>query len=335
MASTASVQTDASGNSFIELEGRKIPLGSDFSTQSVGVMDVVNGAVNRLNSSAVGKYVVNFSESLKSGDQTSIIIAGTVVIGGLFLLYNLFASNTSGEPVQTDGASTNGAESEASEDVAPRDFTIDQLRDFDGKDDQPIYIGLKREVFDVSRAKDFYGEGSGYHCFAGREASRAMALLSFDESELANPRVDDLGAFGRGNLDDWYEKFKHYKSYPVVGRVSFPPTDLKLTREQLKEYDGTGPKPEGREDAPIYIGLGGNIFDVSYGGKEMYAKPDGPYSMFVGIDASRALAKMSFDPADLNSSDLSDLTAEELEVLKSWEKKFKTVKKYPIVGKIV
>ena len=37
-----------------------------------------------------------------------------------------------------------------------------------------------------------------YHCFAGREASRAMALLSFDESELANPRVDDLGAFGRG-----------------------------------------------------------------------------------------------------------------------------------------
>ena len=103
MASTASVQTDASGNSFIELEGRKIPLGSDFSTQSVGVLDVVNNAVNRLNSTTVGKYVVNFSESLKSGDQTSIIIAGTVVIGGLFLLYNLFSSNTSEEPTQVDG----------------------------------------------------------------------------------------------------------------------------------------------------------------------------------------------------------------------------------------
>ena len=41
-----------------------------------------------------------------------------------------------------------------------------------------------------------------------------------------------------GNLDDWYEKFKHYKSYPIVGQVSFPPTDLRLTREQLKEFDG-------------------------------------------------------------------------------------------------
>ncbi len=39
---------------------------------------------------------------------------------------------------------------------------------------------------------------SRYHCFAGREASRAMALLSFDESELSNTRIDDLGAFGRG-----------------------------------------------------------------------------------------------------------------------------------------
>jgi hypothetical protein len=53
---------------------------------------------------------------------------------------------------------------------------------------------------------------------------------------------------------------------------------------------------------------------VSYGGKEMYQSPDGPYSMFVGIDASRALAKMSFDPDDLKSHDISDLTEEERKV---------------------
>jgi hypothetical protein len=41
-----------------------------------------------------------------------------------------------------------------------------------------------------------------------------------------------------GNLDDWYEKFKHYKSYPVMGRVSFPPNDLKMKREELKNYTG-------------------------------------------------------------------------------------------------
>jgi hypothetical protein len=77
-----------------------------------------------------------------------------------------------------------------------------------------------------------------YHCFAGREASRAMGLLSFDESELANANTDDLGAFAKSNLDDWYEKFKHYKSYPVVGRVSIPPTGLKMKRSQLEEYTG-------------------------------------------------------------------------------------------------
>jgi predicted heme/steroid binding protein len=31
-----------------------------------------------------------------------------------------------------------------------------------GTNGKPIYIGLKRDVFDVSSANDFYGEGSGY-----------------------------------------------------------------------------------------------------------------------------------------------------------------------------
>lgn len=39
-----------------------------------------------------------------------------------------------------------------------------------------------------------------YHCFAGREASRAMGLLSFDESELANTNISDLGAFAKSKL---------------------------------------------------------------------------------------------------------------------------------------
>jgi predicted heme/steroid binding protein len=34
-------------------------------------------------------------------------------------------------------------------------------RDYDGKGEQPIYIALKGDVFDVSSAKEFYGEGSG------------------------------------------------------------------------------------------------------------------------------------------------------------------------------
>ena len=74
--------------------------------------------------------------------------------------------------------------------------------------------------------------------------------------------------------------------------------------------------------------------DVSYGGVEMYDK-DGPYHIFVGIDASRALAKMSFDPIDLNDSNTSDLTEVQLKTLSDWEKKFIETRKYPIIGDLI
>jgi hypothetical protein len=64
----------------------------------------------------------------------------------------------------------------------------------------------------------------------------------------------------------------------------------------------------------IRLDLIPSLNSVSYGGKEMYQAPNGPYSVFAGRDASRALAKMSFDPADLNSSNISDLTEDEIKV---------------------
>jgi len=214
----------------------------------------------------------------------------------------------------------------------PRAFTIEQLREFDGKDDRPIYVALKGDVFDVSTAKDFYGEGSGYHCFAGREASRAMAKLSFEESELSNLDLSDLGSFEKNQLDEWYDKFKHYKNYPIVGRVSSPAKNLKLTVSELAAYKGLQEVPVGRVDAPIYVGIKGKILDVSYGGKEYYGE-GGPYFVFAGIDASRALAKMSFQTEDVTSSDLSDLTTEQKKTLDDWDKRLSS--KYPLVGSII
>lgn len=56
---------------------------------------------------------------------------------------------------------------------------------------------------------------------------------------------------------------------------------------------------------------------------------------FPGIDASRALAKMSFKEEDLSSRDLSELTAEQQKTLVDWEKKFIVSRKYPVVGSII
>jgi membrane-associated progesterone receptor component len=124
------------------------------------------------------------------------------------------------------------------------------------------------------------------------------------------------------------------KDYPLVGRLSVPPCGLMLTKEELLAYKGASEVPPGRVDAPIYIAVKGDVFDVSYGGKEMYGEGS-PYIVFTGIDASRALAKMSFKPEDLESSALGDLSEAELKVLDDWHRKYLEARKYPIVGSLV
>ena len=241
---------------------------------------------------------------------------------------------------------------EEEEETPPRDFTVEQLRDFDGEKNEKIYIAMRGEVYDVSHAKDYYGVDATYHCFAGRDASRAMAKLSFDEEELSNQCLDDLGLFERDTLQGWIDKFKYYKQYPIVGQLSFPNVGVEkrvFTVSELAKFKGIAPPAEkqgtddnqnkevyqellpGRVSREILLCLKGKVYDVSYGGVEMYGE-GGPYHRFAGIDASRALAKMSFKDEDVNSRDLSDLTEEQLQVLDDWEKKFLETKKYPVVG---
>lgn len=63
----------------------------------------------------------------------------------------------------------------------------------------------------------------------------------------------------------------------------------------------------------------------------MFYGPGGPYALFAGKDASRALAKMSFEEKDLNG-DLTGLGVFELEALQDWEYKF--ISKYVKVGTV-
>jgi membrane-associated progesterone receptor component len=63
-----------------------------------------------------------------------------------------------------------------------------------------------------------------------------------------------------------------------------------------------------------------------------YTHTHTPVSKSSGKDVSRALAKMSFEPDDINSRVLSDLTPEQLKVLDDWDEKFENKKKYPVVG---
>ncbi|URD79587.1 membrane steroid-binding protein [Musa troglodytarum] len=103
-----------------------------------------------------------------------------------------------------------------------------------------------------------------------------------------------------------------------------PPVQLgEVTEEELRAYDGSDPKK------PLLMAIKGQIYDVTQ--SRMFYGPGGPYALFAGKDASRALAKMSFEQNDL-TGDISGLGPFELEALQDWEYKF--TGKYTKVGTI-
>ena len=73
------------------------------------------------------------------------------------------------------------------------------------------------------------------------------------------------------------------------------------------------------------------MFDVTQAAN--FYGEGGSYHKFAGKDASRALGKSSLEPADIENSDLSDLTEEEKKVLDDWFKKYTS--KYEKVGRLV
>nr|AQY61287.1 cytochrome b5 domain containing protein [Lilium formosanum x Lilium longiflorum] len=103
-----------------------------------------------------------------------------------------------------------------------------------------------------------------------------------------------------------------------------PPVQLgEIGEEELAVYDGADPKK------PLLVAIKGQIYDVTQ--SRMFYGPGGPYALFAGKDASRALAKMSFEQQDL-TGDISGLGPFELEALQDWEYKF--MSKYVKVGTI-
>lgn len=231
----------------------------------------------------------------------------------------------------------------------PRNFTVQQLRYFDGTkdsksgDDKPVYLSVNGTVFDVSAGRDFYGPEGPYSKFSGRECGIALAKMSFDDQHLDDVKGCETLNFGeKTQLEEWYQKFKYYRAYPVKGRLipdcDLPLPDRCITEDELIKYNGEnqgeGLLPKGYATAPIYVGVLDKVFDVSFGGVTFYG-PNGPYHKLAGRNASRALATMSLNDEDVASSDVSNLTEKQLATVRDWVKTFEERKLYPIVGKLV
>lgn len=90
-------------------------------------------------------------------DQFIAIIAVSSAIGLAGILIGTYMIRQA--PDDKPSHDSNQANS-VEEPIVLRDFTIEQLREFNGQDEKPIYIALRGDVFDATIAKDMYGEGS-------------------------------------------------------------------------------------------------------------------------------------------------------------------------------
>eukprot|EP01130_Rhizamoeba_saxonica_P007389 TRINITY_DN298_c0_g1_i1.p1 TRINITY_DN298_c0_g1~~TRINITY_DN298_c0_g1_i1.p1 ORF type:complete len:143 (-),score=41.81 TRINITY_DN298_c0_g1_i1:30-458(-) len=98
-----------------------------------------------------------------------------------------------------------------------KDFTLEELKKYNGENGNNIYIGVNGKVYDVTPAAGFYGPGGSYHLFAGRDATRALALASFEEEHLNNPTIDGLTTSDLETLDGWVETYEF--KYDHVGFI--------------------------------------------------------------------------------------------------------------------
>ncbi|KAI3982299.1 hypothetical protein MKX01_037832 [Papaver californicum] len=104
-----------------------------------------------------------------------------------------------------------------SEPVQLGDVAEEELRAYDGSDpNKPLLMAIKSQIYDVSRSRMFYGPGGPYSLFAGRDASRALALLSFEPKDLTG-NTEGLSSSELDTLQDWEDKF--VEKYVQVGRI--------------------------------------------------------------------------------------------------------------------
>ncbi len=98
-----------------------------------------------------------------------------------------------------------------------RDYTHAELAAYDGSDPaMPLLIAVRGQVYDVTRGRSFYGPGGPYGMFAGRDCTRALAKMAFDEA-LFTGDIEGLDREELDKLEEWIEMFDG--KYRRIGRL--------------------------------------------------------------------------------------------------------------------
>ncbi|NXL67597.1 PGRC2 protein, partial [Chordeiles acutipennis] len=139
------------------------------------------------------------------------------------------------------GAAARQSQAAALPRMKRRDFSLEQLREFDGARNPRILLAVNGKVFDVTKGSKFYGPEGPYGIFAGRDASRGLATFCLDKDALRDEYDDlsDLNAVQMESVREWEMQFK--EKYDYVGRLLKPGeepseyTDEEDTKDHTKQ----------------------------------------------------------------------------------------------------
>ncbi|GLT74789.1 hypothetical protein SLA2020_465640 [Shorea laevis] len=119
------------------------------------------------------------------------------------------------------------------------EVTEEELKQYDGLDPKkPLLRAIKGQIYDASQSRMFYGPGRPYALFAGKDSSRALAKMSFEEKDLTG----DISGRDSFELE---AKIQHENSTTYVDgiRVSYATNNSDADEKEgtMENHEDNGP----------------------------------------------------------------------------------------------